>query len=233
MPKFPLDCPWARGFIMRLSLCNLKGSSTASITTLSAMATRSTRTYKFPDEICAALDSRSTVRFVVRRKAELESRLSAPIVQAASNRAVKISRALLKQMGREDAKFDTEIVMIELLDAKTTVYFCFDIFLEECDEATRLEISNSTQEPVYYLYVTRQHCVARKDSRPQRIVGQLLEDYLRKDKGSRPFFHNALTPSVYVGGVRQEYGTEAVAASSTQEHVKNSAIQQKTLVKDS
>lgn len=166
------------------------------------MATRSARTYEFPAEICAALDSRSTVRFVVRRKAELESRISAPIVQGASNRAATISKALLKQMGREDAKFDIELVMIELLDAKTTVYFCFDIFLEDCDEATRLGISNSTREPVYYLYVTGQHCVARKDSRPQRIVGQLLEDYLRKDKGPRPFFHDALTPSVYVDGVR-------------------------------
>ncbi|VUC35262.1 unnamed protein product [Clonostachys rosea] len=134
------------------------------------MATCRNRTYEFPDEVCAALNSRSTVRFVVRRKAELESRLSPPIIQAASNRAATISKALLKQMGLEDAKFDTELVMIELLDAKTTVYFCFDIFLEDCDQATRLRISNSTQEPVYYLYVTGQHCIARKDSRPQRIV---------------------------------------------------------------
>ncbi|CAH0044631.1 unnamed protein product [Clonostachys solani] len=183
------------------------------------MATRSTRTYEFPDEICAALNSRSTVRFVVRRKAELESRLAAPIVQAASNRAATISRALLKQMGREDAKFDIEMVMIELLDAKTTVYFCFDIFLEECDEATRLGISNSTREPVYYL--------------PQRIVGQLLEAYLRNDKGPRPFFHDALTPSVHVDSVRQECGTEVGAVSSEQEQGENSAIQQKTPVKDS
>ncbi|CAI6099963.1 unnamed protein product [Clonostachys chloroleuca] len=147
--------------------------------------TRTDRTYEFEEEVCEALKKNSTIRLLVRSSAHFESRHPGPIKEWAAAGAQKISRALLKQTGDEDAAFDIQVLMIELLDTKTRVLFCFDLFLKECDEAAKLRISNTSQMPTYYMYI--------KGPR-----------YLERVKDPMPYFNDLENTSVYINGIRQE-----------------------------
>jgi hypothetical protein len=89
---------------------------------------RTDRVYEFEEELCENLKKNSTIRLLVRKTAHFESRHSRPVKDWAAAGAEKIGRALLKQIGDEDAVFDVQVLMIELLDTRTRILFCFDSF---------------------------------------------------------------------------------------------------------
>ncbi|CAH0001001.1 unnamed protein product [Clonostachys byssicola] len=162
---------------------------------------RTDRTYEFEEEVCDALKKNSTVRL-----------LPTPIKDWAAVGAQKISRALLKQIGDEDAAFDIQILMIELLDTKTRIFFCFDLFLKECDEAAKLRISKNSQVPTYYMYIKGPRCLARRDKKSSDFVAQRLQGYLERVKDPMPYFNDLENPSFYINGFRQESRDAALAS---------------------
>ncbi|KAK7228474.1 hypothetical protein V2G26_000644 [Clonostachys chloroleuca] len=94
--------------------------------------------------------------------------------------------------------------MIELLDTKTRVLFCFDLFLKECDEAAKLRISNTSQMPTYYMYIKGPRCLARRHEKSSDLVAQRLQGYLERVKDPMPYFNDLENTSVYINGIRQE-----------------------------
>uniref|UniRef100_A0A8H7TQK3 Uncharacterized protein n=1 Tax=Bionectria ochroleuca TaxID=29856 RepID=A0A8H7TQK3_BIOOC len=166
--------------------------------------TRTDRTYEFEEEVCEALKKNFTIRLLVRSSAHFESRHPGPIKEWAAAGAQKISRALLKQTGDEDAAFDIQVLMIELLDTKTRILFCFDLFLKECDEAAKLRISNTSRMPTYYMYIKGPRCLARRHEKSSDLVAQRLQVYLERVKDPKPYFNDLENPSFYINGIRQE-----------------------------
>lgn len=165
---------------------------------------QTSRAYQFSEETCNELEKNHVVRLLLRKTTHFPSRHSIPVIDWATARASKISEALLKQIGQEGASFDNQLVSVYLMDNKTTIFICYDLFLPRCDEATRLRISDSTKRPVHYLHITGRHCYARRSKRIEAMVIQNLEESRECDLGPQPYFEDQMNPPLYINGTRQE-----------------------------
>lgn len=166
--------------------------------------TPSSNIYQFSKETCEALEANLTIRFLVRVKQRFQSRHSKPVIAWAEAKAQAISYALLKKMGQEDTKFDVHINVIELLDDRTRTFFCFDLFLEGCEEETRNAVGRSTRQPIHYLFKKANLCFARRNERLDGVVAGEFENIRSADSGPTPYFVDLKNPPVYVDGVRVE-----------------------------
>ncbi|KAK5993023.1 hypothetical protein PT974_06449 [Cladobotryum mycophilum] len=164
----------------------------------------SKREYRFADNTCEALKANLTLRFLVKIKHKFESRHSRPVIAWAQTGAHAITAGLLKQTEQEDTKYDIQMQIIQLLDDRTRTFFCFDVFLEGCEAATRTAIEESTRQPIHFLFKQSNICYARRDHMLDAIVAGRLEGIRKWDKGPKPYFYDAENPPFYTLGRRVE-----------------------------
>jgi hypothetical protein len=100
--------------------------------------------------------------------------------------------------------------MIQMLGLRDLIYICYDLFLDECDEQVRTEISESfsTERPIHQITRKGKVYIMRRD---ERLDGRVAEQYARMrsiDKGPLPFFSDLTDPPFYNDGRRIERGEE-------------------------
>lgn len=70
------------------------------------------------------------------------------------------------------------------------VYICFDLFLGECDEQRRKEISEDfkSKRPIHSIARRPNVCIMWRDERMDERVARQYSHMSNVDKGTRPFF---------------------------------------------
>ncbi|KAJ5587063.1 uncharacterized protein N7459_002828 [Penicillium hispanicum] len=149
-----------------------------------------------------ALKADLTLRCVIRTKYHHEkSRRSAVVIPWAQSLAERLSSAIVRDTLQQMTGFSIQLNMIQMLGLRDIVYICYDLFLDECDQAIRAEICENfhLKRPI--------HTITRKNKlffiqRDTRADARVLQQYLHRssiDKGPRPFFHDAQHPPVFDG----------------------------------
>ncbi|KAG2420026.1 hypothetical protein HFD88_004824 [Aspergillus terreus] len=155
----------------------------------------------------AALKEHLTLRCVVRAKYHRDkSRRSAEVISWSQSLVQILCTTLLREVGQETSGFSTQLNIVQMIGSPNIVYICFDLFLDECDERLRTEISEDfrTQRPIHYIIQKRRLFYVRRDERADQQVAGQYSWMSCLDKGPRPFFSDLANPPVYHNGRRIE-----------------------------
>lgn len=108
------------------------------------------------------------------------------------------------ETGSTAPSYDTKLNHITLLP-RTKAYFLFDIFLGDCDSATRTRVLRSFEEPVH-LVLRRNHVyhVNSGDGRINETVQAAYTQSRDNDKSARPLFRDSHNHPIYMNGYRIE-----------------------------
>ncbi|CAG8886308.1 unnamed protein product [Penicillium egyptiacum] len=115
---------------------------------------------------------------------------------------------------------------IQMLGSPNIVYICYDLFLDECDERIRTEISESvTKRPIHQITQKGKVYIMRRDERLDVKVAQRYVHMSTVDKGPRPFFSDLKDPPFYNEHGRRieswEEGYVPVAAMLREERIRD------------
>lgn len=159
-------------------------------------------------QTATALKEDLTLRCLLRAKYHRDkSRLSADVIPWAQSRVERASSAVVREVGQQTAGFTTQMNMIEMLGTPNIVYICSDLFLNECDERRRTEISEDfhTQRPIHQITKKGNAYIMWRDARLDAEVARMYLDKSSVDKGPRPLFWDLRYPPFYAEGRRVEY----------------------------
>lgn len=153
----------------------------------------------------AALENDLTLRIVVKTKYSPDkSRRSADVIPWAEKFAESLSRGALKEVGKPNAAFEINLIIIQMLGLRDHVYICYDIFRAECDQNVRLQIKESLQQPVHYASRRGGTYIMRKDARIEAHSFRSYTEMRKLDKGELPLFSDYKFPPCYIFGKRVE-----------------------------
>lgn len=148
----------------------------------------------------AALKTDLTLRFVIRAKYRHEkSRRSAVVIPWAQSLAERLSSAIVQESGQQTAGFSAQLNMIQMLILRNITYICYDLFLDECDQKLRAEISEEIhlKRPIHMIRRKNKVFIIQRDPRAD---AEVLQEYLHRssiDKGPRPLFSDLKHPPVF------------------------------------
>lgn len=162
----------------------------------------------------AALKEKGHLRCVLKIRYKEESRHSQIAIPWAQKQAQKISRALLKDADchdegeeeeeEEEDTFTVSPIMVTLLRSnRPYAHVSFDLFLKQCSEPMREEITASLEQPMYV--IARHHGVyhARRDKGLDTYAAEKLSD-MQDVVDPRPYFQDMETVNYYEDGHRIE-----------------------------
>lgn len=147
-----------------------------------------------------ALNADLTLRCLLRAKFHRNmSRRSGDVISWAQSLVERLSSAVLREVGKQTAGFSIQMNMIQMLGAPSVVYICYDLFLDECDEQLRTEISQSfhMKRPIHQITQKGKVYIMRRDERADARVAEQYLDMSSIDKGPRPFFSDLKHPPFY------------------------------------
>lgn len=147
-----------------------------------------------------ALKADLTLRCLLRAKFHRDmSRRSGDVISWAQSLVERVNSAVLREVGQQTAGFSIQMNMIQMLGAPSVVYICYDLFLDECDERLRTEISESfhTKRPIHQITQKGKVYIMRRDERADARVAEQYLDMSSIDKGPRPFFSDLKHPPFY------------------------------------
>lgn len=148
----------------------------------------------------AALKTDLTLRFVIRAKYRHDkSRRSAVVIPWAQSLAERLSSALVQEVGQQTAGFSVQLNMIQMLSLRNITYICYDLFLDECDQRLRADISENIhlKRPIHMIHRKNKIFIIQRDPRAD---AEVLQEYLHRriiDKGPRPLFSYLKHPPVF------------------------------------
>ena len=146
-----------------------------------------------------ALKADLTLRCLLRAKFHRDaSRRSADVIPWAQSLIERLSSAVLQEVEQQTAGCSIQINMIQMLRTRNVIYICYDLFLNECDQRIRSEISESgTKRPIHYITQKGKVYIMRRDERLDAKVAQRYVHMSSVDKGPRPFFSDLKHPPFY------------------------------------
>ncbi|KAF3016958.1 hypothetical protein E8E15_004767 [Penicillium rubens] len=146
-----------------------------------------------------ALKADLTLRCLLRAKFHRDaSRRSADVIPWAQSLIERLSSAVLQEVEQQTAGCSIQINMIQMLRTRNVIYICYDLFLNECDQRIRSEISESgTKRPIHYITQKGKVYIMRRDERLDAKVAQRYVHMNGVDKGPRPFFSDLKHPPFY------------------------------------
>lgn len=174
---------------------------------------------KVDSHMLNALTADLTARCVLKTKYKHESRHSKDAIAWANSRAEKLTTAMLKHIGKENAAFKVQLNIVKLLDFHNRAYICYDLFLDGLDEHIRLEIERSIERPIFL--ISRRGDVLhvnRGKKGVDAMVADELKDIGEFDKGPRPYFVDVMNPPLYCDGKRIENPAELMSGSGEGEN---------------
>ncbi|KAM0425474.1 hypothetical protein ACHAPT_009263 [Fusarium lateritium] len=136
---------------------------------------------------------------------EIQPRHPSPIgCQWVDELADKATQALLRDLERDTAAFTKQVQMIQL--RRKRIYFCFDLFLSECSNETRADVSQSTEHLIHLISKVGRRGSYRvsRNKALETTCSLQLRDRQNWDKGERPFFDDMFTALVYHNGILVE-----------------------------
>lgn len=151
-------------------------------------------------ETRTALKTDLTLRYVIRAKYRHEkSRRSAVVIPWAQSLAERLSSAMVQEVGQQTTGFSIQLNMIQMLGLRNIVYICYDLFLDECDQDFRAEISENIhlKRPIHVIHRKNKVFIIQRDPRADAEVLQQYLDMRKADKGRRPLFSDLKHPPVF------------------------------------
>jgi hypothetical protein len=107
-------------------------------------------------------------------------------------------------IGRSAGHPAVQLNVVRLMATRPYAFFCYDVFLQECDEQVRDEVAQKAQQPIHEIIKRGNvyHVIRRKHL--DALVAAHYQNMMDVDKGPRPYFADELHPPIYVDGKRIE-----------------------------